>query len=239
MSRHARYTLPDIPQYIMQRGNNGEHIFLEDKDYLYFKDCLQDASIQYDCKIHAYAFLHNQVHLLITQQASHGIAQLFQSLGRRYVRYFNDLHGRSGTLWEGRYKSCLVQPEQYLMSCYRYIDLHPVRNGMVKNPEEYNWSSAAAYIRGVTDRLVNEHSVYSAFVGESNERQQKYKKFLSQGVPKKEAELIKKTVDKSGVLGSESFMFEMEKLLGRRLRPRKPGRPRQCEGKKLIMSPGY
>jgi len=227
MSRHARYTLPGIPQYVVQRGNNGEHIFLEENDYLYYANCLQDACLQYDCKIHAYAFLHNHVHLLITQQTPDGIAHLFQSLGRRYVRYFNDRHGRTGTLWEGRYKSCLVESERYLLACQRFIDLHPVRDGLVKKPEDYNWSSASCYVLEVPDQLITIHSEYHAFTNKNNEYHQNYKDFLKQGIPKSEAQLISESISKSGVLGDESFQFKVELLLGWRVRPRKPGRPRR------------
>jgi len=225
MSRRARYTLPDIPQYVVQRGNNGEAVFLEEKDYQYFADCLQDAALQYACQVHAYVFLHNQVQLLITQQTSNGIAQLFQSLGRRYVRYFNDLHGRTGTLWEGRYKSCLIGSESYQMACHRYIDLYPVRLGLVKNAEEYHWSSARRYILGYEDCLVKSYPAYHALGDTADISQENYKKFLQLGVPKVEVKLIQDAIRNCGVLGDNAFKLEVERILGWRVRPRKPGRP--------------
>jgi len=225
MSRHARYTLSDLPQYVIQRGHNNEHIFLEENDYLYYADCLQDACIQSGCVVHVYAFFHNHVHLLITQQTPNGIARLFQSLGRRYVRYFNDRHGRSGTLWEGRYKACLVQSTHYLMVCHRYIELYSVRNGVAKTAEAYRWSSASSYLQGTSNKLIKRHHVFFSLADNAEKRQRIYRQFLMQGVSKGEAELISSEINRCGVLGDDVFIFEMEHKLGWRVRPGKPGRP--------------
>lgn len=131
MARMPRVTCPDLPHHVIQRGNNRSAIFFDDSDYRAYLNWLAESMEKYGCSLHAYVLMTNHVHLLLTPESESSISQTLQSLGRRYVRYINGVYGRAGTLWEGCYKSSIVQSEQYLLTCYRYIELNPVRAGMV------------------------------------------------------------------------------------------------------------
>ena len=154
MARKPRFNLPGVPQHVIQRGNNRESCFFDAEDYRCYLDALGHASKQCGCAVHAYILMTNHVHLLVTQERRDGVSAMMQSLGRRYVRYINDRHRRTGTLWEGRYKAALVDSERYLLACYRYIELNPVRAGMVELPGRYPWSSYRYNALGMPDSLV-------------------------------------------------------------------------------------
>ncbi len=139
MARLPRFVIPGQPQHVIQRGNNSEVIFVSDDDYGFYLESLQDACNQHQCDVHAYVLMTNHVHLLMTPHVENGISKVIQSLGRRYVQYFNYTYDRTGTLWEGRYKATLIDSEQYLLTCSRYIELNPVRAQMVNHPSEYPW----------------------------------------------------------------------------------------------------
>ena len=154
MARLPRYVLPGQPQHVIQRGNNREPTFAEPADYVFYLQKLKIACDQQGGVIHAYVLMTNHVHLLITPTRKVGIGKVMQSLGRYYVQYFNYVYNRTGTLWEGRYKATLLNSEDYLLTCMRYIELNPVRAGMVDHPAAYPYSSYAANARGATDPLV-------------------------------------------------------------------------------------
>jgi len=141
MARLPRYVIPGQPQHIIQRGNNRQAIFAADADFQFFRDALIDAASKHGLAIHAYVWMTNHIHLLATPEFDDSISKVFQSVGRRYVQYFNYTYRRSGTLWEGRYRATVVDSEQYLLVLMRYIELNPVRAGMVAHPSEYPWSS--------------------------------------------------------------------------------------------------
>ena len=164
MARLARYNLPGQPQHVILRGNNRSIIFVAEADYHFFIECLQKAAEQHGCAIHAYVLMTNHVHLLLTPEREDSIGKALQSLGRRYVQYFNYTQKRTGTLWEGRYKATLIDSERYLLTCYRYIELNPVRANMVEHPREYRWSSYLSHAEGKLDKLIAEHALYVALV---------------------------------------------------------------------------
>ncbi len=139
MARLSRFVLPGHPQHLIVRGNNRDPIFNADEDYHFYLDKLHDAAKKYQCDIHAYVLMTNHVHLLVTPHTEQGISKMIQMLGRYYVQNFNYTYCRSGTLREGRYKACLIGSEAYALTCYRYIELNPVRAGMVGHPAEYFW----------------------------------------------------------------------------------------------------
>ena len=141
MARKPRFVLPGYPRHVVQRGNNRQACFFDESDYRKYLDSLAEAAHKYHCQVHAYVLMTNHVHLLVTPTTDEGISQMMQSVGRRYVRYFNGVYRRTGTLWEGRYKASLVQTDSYLLTCYRYIELNPVRAEMVPDPGDYPWSS--------------------------------------------------------------------------------------------------
>lgn len=141
MPRRARLLLPNVPLHIIQRGNNRQACFYADEDYNFYLTWLREYADKTGCRIHAYALMTNHVHLLISADQTETPGALMKALGQRYVQYVNRTYRRSGTLWEGRFRSCLIQEESYLLSCYRYIELNPVRANMVEHPEQYRWPS--------------------------------------------------------------------------------------------------
>jgi len=141
MPRKPRFYLPGIPAHVIQRGNSRQAVFFSDEDYTAYLDWLKEGAEKHGCAIHAYVLMTNHVHLLMTPQTREAISKTIQFVGRHYVTYINHVYGRSGTLWEGRHKGCLISSEEYLFSCMRYIEMNPVRAGMVETPAEYPWSS--------------------------------------------------------------------------------------------------
>src|ERR1700729_3005315 len=162
MARRPRLDLPCLPLHVIQRGNNRLPCFFQDDDFSTYREALQQTSKAEGVAIHAYVLMTNHVHLLMTCEAQGAVSRMMQALGRRYVRYVNAMYRRTGTLWEGRFKSCLVDSECYLLTCYRYIELNPLRAAMVETPESYLWSSYHANARGAHDPLVDPHPEYLA-----------------------------------------------------------------------------
>ena len=154
MPRRARISLPNVPLHLIQRGNNRQACFFADEDYLFYLDWLGDSAAKAGCIIHAYALMTNHVHLMLSSRTVDGVGAMMKALGQRYVQYVNRTYRRSGTLWEGRFRSCLLQEESYLLACQRYIELNPVRAGMAVHPGEYRWSSYRANGQGETNPLV-------------------------------------------------------------------------------------
>ncbi|GAA5525253.1 hypothetical protein Maes01_01818 [Microbulbifer aestuariivivens] len=148
MARLPRIAPVGVPQHVIQRGNNRQVCFGCEDDFIAYAGWLRDYAEEYAVEVHAWVFMTNHVHLLVTPLEERAVSKMMQALGRMYVRYFNGAYQRSGTLWEGRYRSCLVQSEDYLLHCYRYIELNPVRAGMVKDPGKYCWSSYGANALG-------------------------------------------------------------------------------------------
>lgn len=162
MPRIARLVFPDVPIHVIQRGNNRSACFVGVLDYRAYLRYLRVYATEFGCAIHAYCLMTNHVHLLLTPDTPKSCAQLMQRLGQCYVQTFNMAHGRSGTLWEGRFHSCLVPTENYVLACHRYIELNPVRAGMVRSPEQYPWSSFAANAAGREDPLITRHAALKA-----------------------------------------------------------------------------
>ena len=157
MARLPRLTLPGYPHHIIQRGNNRQPIFTSAADYQTLLDLLMENAKKFGVAIHAYVLMSNHFHLLVTPETAEALPSMMQALGRRYVRQFNALQSRSGTLWEGRYRSALIQSERYLLNCMVYIDLNPVRAGLVAQPQDYPWSSFGHYAGLRVDRLLSPH----------------------------------------------------------------------------------
>ena len=178
MPRKPRFVLPSEPQHIIIRGINREPIFYDDADYRYYLNKLKEAVDKHDCELHAYVLMTNHVHLLLTPKTEHGISKTIQMLGRYYVQYFNYTYGRTGTLWEGRYKSTMIDTEHYLLTCYRYIELNPVRAQMVNHPSEYPWSSYRSNGVGQSNPLIKAHYKYEELGRTEDERQQSYRAFI-------------------------------------------------------------
>ncbi len=178
MPRRPRMCVPGIPSHVITRGNDRQACFFNNEDYQYYLDCLKDAVDRYQVQVHAYVLMTNHVHLLMTPGKEESIAKVMQSLGRRYVQHINHLYKRSGTLWEGRYKSSLVLDDSYVLACYRYIELNPVRANMVLLPGDYHWSSYHYNAYACQNDLLSMHSCYEA-LGTANERKDHYRKLFS------------------------------------------------------------
>lgn len=227
MPRQPRYNLPDVPQHVIQRGNNRQPVFFAEDDYLAYLQKLKAASERHECDIHAYVLMTNHVHLLMTPRKGDGISKTLQSLGRTYVAHVNNAYQRSGTLWEGRYRACLVDSEHYLLACYRYIELNPVRAAMVSDPGAYRWSSYRANALGAVDSLVTPHEEYHALGVNPQDRQSRYQGLFKEPLASERLESIRNALNRSRVLGTDRFTDEVQRQLERRVRPGKPGRPRK------------
>lgn len=175
MPRRPRINLADIPQHIVQRGINREPCFFAEEDYHCYLHWLQESAADWHCAIHAYVLMTNHVHLLVTPARAEGVAKLMQSIGRRYVQYINRSYRRTGSLWEGRFKSSLVQAEAYLLTCMRYIELNPVRANMASDPAQYRWSSYRHNGLGLADERIASHPLYLALGEDAARRQHAYR----------------------------------------------------------------
>lgn len=229
MPRQPRYNLPGVPQHVVQRGNNRNATFFADEDYERYLHDLRLSSEQHGCDIHAYVLMTNHVHLLITPHQSDGITKTMQSLGRRYVAYINHTYRRTGTLWEGRYKAALIESERYLLTCYRYIELNPVRAGSmeISYPGAYPWSSYRANALGEHNPLITPHPEYRALGANDQQREQAYRALFDDHIDGRTLGSIRDSVNECRVLGGEGFKDQIEAALARRVRPGKPGRPRK------------
>ncbi len=219
MARKPRYFVRDVPQHVIQRGNNRAACFFANDDYRRYRDDLKEVAAKHGCAIHAYVFMTNHVHALVTPQEATSIPAMMQALGRRYVRYVNGVYRRTGTLWEGRYNASLVQSEHYLLCCYRYIELNPVRAGMVEHPRLYPWSSYHAHAHGHTDTLVDDHPLYRALGSSAHARHQVYRELFKIHLDQNTIDLIRDVTNKAWPLGNERFREQVETALQRRTRP--------------------
>ncbi|MDE0156035.1 MAG: transposase [Gammaproteobacteria bacterium] len=201
MARLPRLYLPDVPQHIIQRGINRQACFISDKDFAAYAYWLDQSARRYQVAVHAWVFMTNHVHLLVTPQSEQGVSRMMQATGRHYVRYFNHTYGRTGTLWEGRFKSCLVDVEDYLLACQRYIELNPVRAGMVAVPEDYSWSSYKANGFGKQMKLWTPHRVYLDLGATMRERAAVYRGLFAGHIDEGLVRQIRKATNRGMVLG--------------------------------------
>jgi len=227
MPRLPRLKLPNTPLHIIQRGNNRSVCFGSDEDYRFYLDHLAEISVKVGVAVHAYVLMTNHVHLLVTPQDADGASQLMKRLGQRYVQYFNRAYRRTGTLWEGRFRSCVVGEEDYFLGCHRYIEMNPVRAGMVMHPGEYRWSSYGANAQGENGTLIRPHSNYLGLGLNDEERQEAYRELFRYELDPGLVDEIRRITHGGLVLGSERFAKEVEVLAGRRTQRGMAGRPRR------------
>jgi putative transposase len=227
MARLGRYFLANQPLHVIQRGNNRQPIFFAEDDYRRYRDWLVEAAARHDCRVHAWVLMTNHVHLLATPGGPDGLPRLMQSLGRRYVRHVNAAHGRTGTLWEGRYRAAPIESEAYFLACCRYIELNPVRAGMARHPRDYPWSSWAAHAEGAADPLAAGHPVYDALGATPAERRKAYRALFRQALDAETVDALRRATNGGWALGSERFRRRVAKAAGRRAAPLPPGRPRK------------
>lgn len=225
MPRHARIAIAGIPWHIIQRGNNRTACFYTEADYHFFLSTLGEQSLKWHCHIHAYVLMTNHFHLLITPRDRDSAANMMKLLGQRYAQYVNRSYRRTGTLWEGRFRSCLAQDQRYLLTCQRYIELNPVRANMVFDPAEYSWSSYRANALGEYNPVLTPHPDYLALGAGDDDRCRHYRRLFDSRLDDQAVAEIRAATNGNYVLGNHCFQEQIEKMLGRRVTPGKPGRP--------------
>ncbi len=230
MPRRPRVHLPGLPLHIVQRGHNREACFFAEDDYHAYRHWLGEALAVSGCLLHAYVQMTNHVHLLLTPPAPDAVSQLVISLGRRYVQYINKSYRRTGTLWDSRYKSSLVQADTYLLLCQRYIELNPVRAAMVDDPAHYRWSSYRANGLGQADLLLTPHPVYSSLGTKAADRLAAYRGLFRPELDAEAIADIRLALNQGQPLGNSRFLARIEQATGHRREVKARGRPRKPAG---------
>jgi len=226
MARLARTIIPGQAMHVMVRGNNREILFFNDADRRIYLDWLREAAKQFGSAVHAFALMPNHVHLLMTPQNVDSLAKTMQSLGRRYAQYFNQRHHRSGTIWEGRYRSSLIDPD-YFLRCQRYIELNPVRAGFESSPQDSTWTSFASHIGGNAEPWLVDHQHFWSLGNTPFERQMAWSVFVKDGAPHWEDRQITEALVRSKPWVSDIYAKKLFKdnpdltLMRHRGRPKK------------------
>lgn len=236
MPRRPRTHLNEVPLHIVQRGHNREPCFFADEDYFTYLHWLNEALREANCRLHAYALMINHVHLLLTPQNAKDVPKLLISLGRRYVQYINKTYRRTGTLWDSRYKSSLIQAETYLLTCHRYIELNPVRATMVDDPAHYRWTSYRANALGERQPILTPHALYLSLGSRAAERQAAYRALFRAHVDQAALDDIRLAINQSQPLGDSRFHDAIARMLGERRQPRPRGRPRAPASEESVTS---
>ncbi len=226
MPRRPRVHLDDVPLHIVQRGHNREPCFFTEEDYQGYLHWLGEALAESECALHAYVLMTNHVHLLLTPTKAEAVPKLIISLGRRYVQYINRTYRRTGTLWDSRYKSSLVQAETYLLTCQRYIELNPVRAAMVEDPAHYRWSSYRANGLGQPNSRLTPHELYHTLGPNEQERQASYRALFRAHLDHDAIDDIRLALNQNQPLGNERFYAKIEQMTGIRRGTKPRGRPR-------------
>ncbi|MCL4470710.1 MAG: transposase [Gammaproteobacteria bacterium] len=226
MPRRPHIHLAGVPLHIVQRGHNRDACFFVDDDYLAYRHWLGEALKESGCALHAYVLMTNHVHLLLSPPQPQDVPRLIISLGRRYVQCINKTYRRTGTLWDSRYKSSLVQEDTYLLLCQRYIELNPVRAAMVDDPAHYRWSSYAANALGQSDSLITPHPLYTAMAADDAGRRENYRALFRSQIDSSAIADIRLALGQSQPLGNARFMDTIEQMTGQRREAKPRGRPR-------------
>ncbi len=225
MARLPRLTVAGYPHHVIQRGNNRQPIVKTDADREVLLDLMSENAKKHQVAINAYVLMDNHFHLLLTPETGEGVPLMMQAVGRRYVRYFNDLHQRTGTLWEGRYKSTLIQTDRYLLACMAYLDLNPVRAGMVSDPRQYNWSSHRHFIGQTHDRRLTPHPLVWSLGNTPFAREAAYTEMVRAGLAADAQHAITRATLNGWALGDADFVETLQKQTTRRISEARPGRP--------------
>jgi putative transposase len=225
MARLPRLTVTGYPHHVILRGNDRQDIFRNTADYQRMLDLFEQHSREQGVDIHAYVLMTNHLHLLLTPQQEQGLPKMMQALGRSYVQIFNKVHGRTGTLWEGRYRSTLIQTERYLLACMAYIDLNPVRANMVAQPEDYVWSSYGHYAGRRHDRLITPHALYWGLGNTPFAREAAYAEMVHAGIQADQQRALTDATLSGWALGDAKFIAGLKAETSRRLIKGQAGRP--------------
>ena len=227
MPRRSRLQLPGVPLHITHRGVNRAAIFIDDEDRCHYLRLLERMVIEHHLAVHAYVLMDNHIHLLATAMRSDAVASALRRLAQCHVQSVNRRHRRTGTLWEGRFKSCLVDSDRYLLTVYRYIELNPVRARMVDRPEQYAWSSVHANAHLRVDPIVVPHPCYVALHADPRERATLYRAWLHEGVDEEQLGAIRTHLAQERAYGDRHFQEMAERTLNRPAMVRPRGRPRR------------
>ncbi len=215
MSRFPRPVIVNVPLHIVQRGNNRDPCFFSREDYRTYLGMLEDAGKESSCVVHAYVLMPNHVHLLASPQSANAPAGMMKRLGQRYVQFINRKYGRVGTLWQGRYHSSLVDTERYFLACQRYIELNPVRAGLVEHPVAYDWSSYRVHAHGKKSGIVVPHEIYNGLGSEPIERASCYRALFNEAIPQPFLDQFRQATNSNGICGSTHFSDRIGAALGR------------------------
>ena len=232
MPRQRRYRIRGIPQHVISRGNDRKPCFFASSDFRSYLSLLCEAAGKHRCEIHAYVLMTNHLHLLVTPRVPDGIPRLMQTVNQRYVQHINKLSGRTGTLWEGRYKATVVGDDNHVLNCYQYIELNPVRAGMVAEPGAYRWSSYAGHVGRRSDLIVTEHEAFLRLGRSMLARQAAYCDLCRETMPADAVELIRHSTQLAWPLGNARFRSDIEAMLKRRLACNTWGGARAGAGRK-------
>lgn len=228
MPRMGRIVLPNYPHHVVQRGHNRQVVFAAEQDYQRYIADLRELKDAFGIKVYAYCLMTNHVHLLVTPESPESTGLMMKGLGQRYVQYINRTYRRSGTLWEGRFRSCLMQEEAYVLACYRYIEMNPVRAGMVEHPAEYRWSSYRPNAQGEASALRCAHPLYQALSQDERLRAESYRELFRYQLDPGLVDQIRAATNGNYALGSPKFSAEVEAALGRRVTRGMAGRPKRA-----------
>jgi putative transposase len=229
MARLPRLTLPGVPHHVIQQGNNRQAIFTSAADREVLLDLIGENAHKFDVAVHAYVLMDNHFHLLLTPRTETGLPLMMQAIGRRYVRFFNDLQKRTGTLWEGRYKSTLIQTERYLLTCMAYIDLNPVRAGLVAEARDFPWSSFGHYAGLRADKLVTPHPIYWDLGNTPFAREAGYTEMVQTGISATQQRALTDATLRGWALGEADFVANLQVKTPRRVSKASAGRPRKSD----------
>ncbi|MBC3952666.1 transposase [Pseudomonas sp. DOAB1069] len=227
MSRRLRVVMPNVPLHVIQRGNDRVACFYSENDYLFYLESLTELACKYGCKVHAFCLMTNHVYLLLSPGCIAGAGLLMKGLGQRYVLYVNRTYRRTGTLWEGRFRSCLVQEDGYVLACYRYIELNPVRAKMVEHPAEYRWSSYRVNAQNESSALITPHANYYSLGGSVRARSENYLELFKMDFASELIDQIRASTNGNYVLGGSKFASDIGLALGRRVTCGVAGRPQK------------
>ncbi len=230
MPRQARVVIPNCPHHVLQRGHNKQVVFAEKTDYAYYLNNLLEAKQLFGVQVYAYCLMTNHVHLLLSPgERTEHLGRFMKFIAGRQTRYVNKLEGRTGTLWEGRFKSSPVESEVYLLACCRYIERNPIRAKMVHVPSSYEWSSYQEKIGQRENRLIDPDPIYQSLGETSQLRQRRYREFVEQSEDEKEWSPIRQAIQRGQLTGTERFVDQVEKKIGLRVEWRGQGRPKNIK----------
>jgi putative transposase len=219
--------VPGVALHVVQRGNNRQAVFFDETDYVAYLDLLFESAARYEVSVHAFVCMTNHVHILLTPWNDNSASRMMQRLGASYAAGINAAYRRTGSLWEGRFKSSLVDSERYVLACYRYIELNPVRAGIVRQPSDYQWSSHKHHVAGLSEYPIGPHSEWLALGADAASRRRRYAELVAQGVTDLELDQFRRCARKGLPAGSNRFKAEIEQALGRRLGDGRRGRPKK------------